>query len=148
MIKKRPGCKVLKVKKLCPDSRIPVRANPDDAGLDLFAQEDTIIPGWGKAVLATGISVQVPAGHYGRIASRSGLSVNEDIEVGAGVVDTSYRGQLKVVLRRFRDEAYEVKKGDKIAQFILEKISVMEPMEVAELDETQRQDKGFGSSGI
>ncbi len=133
-------------KKLSPDVQDLVKAHPDDAGFDLRASEDIIVGK--KAVIPTGIVVAIPRGYYGRVASRSGLSVKYDVEVGAGVIDSEYRGEIKVVLRNFGPNAFIVKKGDRIAQLILTVIYVGEVKCVEELDVTDRGEGGFGSTGV
>src|SRR6185312_986682 len=139
---------VLKVKRLHPDAILPVRGSKGAAGYDLFsASEETIICAHGKATIDTNLSIKVPSGYYGRIAPRSGLAQKNFIDVGAGVIDEDYRGAVKVLLFNFSVEEFCVKKGDKIAQLILEKIATPEVLEVDELDQTERGDKGFGSTG-
>ena len=83
-----------------------------------------------------------------RVAPRSGLAAKKFIDVGAGVVDCDYRGPLGIVLFNFSDEDFEVKKGDRVAQFILERICMAHIVEVESLDETERGEGGFGSTGI
>lgn len=78
----------------------------------------------GKALISTGISVQIPIGNYGRIAPRSGLAVKHFIDVGAGVVDADYRGEVRVLLFNFGEEEFKVSQGDRIAQLIIEKYTV------------------------
>lgn len=95
----------------------------------------------------TDIQVQVPEGSYGRVAPRSGLAVKNFIDVGAGVVDEDYRGNLGVVLFNHSDLDFEVKKGDRIAQFICERIFYPELEEVKSLTDTERGAGGFGSTG-
>ena len=109
----------------------------------LYSSKDTTIPSKGKAIVPTDISIALPAGTYGRIAPRSGLAVKHFLDVGAGVVDSDYRGAVGVVMFNFSDVDYEgktrsvnflifiiVKCGDRIAQLILEKIAIVEVAEV------------------
>ncbi|GFY57760.1 deoxyuridine 5'-triphosphate nucleotidohydrolase, partial [Trichonephila inaurata madagascariensis] len=117
------------------------------AGYDLYSAYDYVVPAQGKVLAMTDIQVQVPPGHYGRVAPRSGLAVKNFIDVGAGVVDEDYRGNLGVVLFNFGSEPFKVMKGDRIAQFICEKISYPELEEVENLDDTERGKGGFGSTG-
>lgn len=137
----------LHVKKLSPNAILPTLATPGSAGYDLYSAYDVTIAPWSHQLVPTDIAVAIPTGHYGRIASRSGLSLKFGLEVGAGVCDESYRGPVGVVLRNFSDNPYQIKKGDRVAQFILEKISVLPIEEVSTLDETERSAGGFGSSG-
>lgn len=101
-----------------------------------------------KAMVPTDLSIACPPGTYARIAPRSGLAVKNFIDVGAGVVDEDYRGPLNVVLFNFGKQDFVIKKGDRIAQLILEKIAMAEVLETEELDETVRGAGGFGSTGV
>nr|XP_014099033.2 deoxyuridine 5'-triphosphate nucleotidohydrolase isoform X1 [Bactrocera oleae] len=139
---------VLRFAKLTEHARAPVRGSPRSAGLDLQSAYDVKVPARGKALVKTDLQVQVPEGSYGRVAPRSGLAVKNFIDVGAGVVDEDYRGNLGVVLFNHSDEDFEVKRGDRIAQFICERIFYPELEEVDKLDETERGAGGFGSTGI
>jgi dUTP pyrophosphatase len=107
-----------------------------------------VIPPQERAVVKTGLSVACPPGTYARIAPRSGLAVKKFIDCGAGVVDADYRGEVGVVLFNFGKEPFEVKKGDRIAQLILEQISMVDAVQVEELTDTVRGAGGFGSTGV
>ena len=85
--------------------------------------EDTTVPARGKALVATGLAMQIPSGNYGRIAPRSGLAWKHMIDVGAGVIDSDYRGEVKVLLFNLSNVDFEVKDGDRIAQLIVEKFT-------------------------
>lgn len=135
------------IKKLAKDAILPTRANKGDAGCDLYSYEDATIEAYSKVVVGTKIAIKFPTGHYGKISSRSGLSAKNSIEVGAGTVDIAYTGEIRVVLYNHSDTPYTVKKGDRIAQLILIKISTPDIVEVEELDVTERGAGGFGSSG-
>jgi dUTP pyrophosphatase len=139
---------VLKVKKLSEFATIPKRGSPYAAGFDLCSAHDIDIPPCGKALVKTDISISIPLNTYARIAPRSGLALKNFIDVGAGVVDYDYRGNVGVVLFNHQDDYFCVKRGDRIAQLILEKISMADVVEVDELDETARADGGFGSTGV
>ena len=138
---------VIQFKKLSPDAQIPKRANPTDAGLDLYAIADFSIEPGRRALAKTGLAVAVPEGHYGRVADRSGNAWKLGVHCLAGVVDEAYRGELGVVLLNTSQDVVSFKKGDRIAQLIVEKCSYPEPVEVGELDETARGAGGFGSTG-
>lgn len=127
--------------------RLPVKFNKEDAGYDLCANESVTIYKGCRALISTGISLSIPSGYYGRIAPRSGLAVKSGIDVGAGVIDSTYTGIIKVLLFNFGENPFEVKVGDRIAQLICEKIGHFEIKEVNELDTTGRGTNGFGSSG-
>ena len=139
---------VLYIKKLSENATTPVRGSPYSAGYDLFSSADIIVKAHGKALVPTDLMVAVPPNCYGRVAPRSGLALKKFIDVGAGVVDSDYRGPLGIVLFNFSDEDFEVKKGDRIAQFILERICMAPFVEVDSLDETERGVGGFGSTGL
>ena len=123
--------KVLHVKKLQSAAKIPTRGSRRSAGLDLYANENAIIPPHSRQLIATGVSISLPSGTYGRIASRSGLKHN--IDVAAGVIDEDYRGEVKVLLCNNADKPYKVVHGDKIAQLIAERIASIEVEEVDEI---------------
>jgi dUTP pyrophosphatase len=140
----------LRIERTSLEARIPTRATPGSAGLDLYSAEDVVILPKNKSKVNVGIKVALPEGCYGRIAPRSGLAVNYFIDVGAGVIDQDFRGEIVVVLFNFSDKHFQVKKGDKIAQFIVEKILIPELVECESLscDFTERGQSGFGSSGV
>lgn len=139
--------KQLRVVKLNENALIPVRGSKYAAGLDLFVCRDiTISPG--KIVKApTGIAVSIPQGYYGRVAPRSGLSLR-GIDVLAGVVDSDYRGEISVILINLSDEEVVFTTGSKIAQLIITSCLIIDPIEVSSLSSTERNDKGFGSTGV
>lgn len=126
----------------------PVRSSTRAAGLDLCSAYSYSVPSHGKLVVSTDLIVHVPPGSYGRVAPRSGLAVNRFIDVGAGVIDEDYRGILGVVLFNHGPEPFEIKRGDRIAQLICEKIFYPRAVEIRALEPTARGDGGFGSTGI
>lgn len=140
------------VKKLKPTATIPSRGSEFAAGYDLYACEDYCIAGGDRILVSTGISIALPFGTYGRIASRSGLAVKQGIEVGAGVIDYDYRGEVKVLLHNHKPTiegcSFHVKKGNRIAQLIIEKCFTPGITEVDDLNETVRGSGGFGSTGF
>lgn len=138
---------MIKVKLLNDLAKVPSRANIDDAGLDLFSTEKiTIMPKeWAK--VPTGICMEIPGGYYGRIAPRSGLAVNYGIDVFAGVIDSSYRGEVIVILYNAGGLPFEIEIGQKIAQLIIEMCQVWTPEVVFDLPGSPRGTGGFGSSG-
>lgn len=152
---------MIKVKKLHPDAQLPVRNKEDDAGSDVFSVEQVIIPAGGRRVVSTGIAIQCDGWNdsndvhpikyrtksYIRIAPRSGMAAKNGIDVLAGVVDIIYTGEIKVILHNTDSSDYVVGKGEKIAQIIREVCILDEFQEVDELDETDRNAAGFGSSG-
>lgn len=143
----------LLVRRLTETSRVPTRGSEGAAGYDLYADEDVDIEPGGRALVSTGISVEVPPGTYGRIAPRSGLAVTFGIQVGAGVVDRDYRGEVRVLLFHCDSgsESVGIRRGDRIAQMILECCKtpyVNEVTEASAMTETVRGDAGFGSTGL
>lgn len=138
----------LYVKKLSEKARLPQRGSANAAGYDLCSAAEMIVPAKGKAIVPTDLSIAVPHGCYGRVAPRSGLAVKNFIDVGAGVIDSDYRGHVGVVLFNFGEADFAVKEGDRIAQLVIERIATPEVVEVADLDCTQRGAGGFGSTGV
>ena len=139
---------IVKVKRLCNNARLPIRGTTGAAGYDLAIAQNVVVPTHGKVLVKIGLSISMPTGCYGRIAPRSGLALKKFIDVGAGVVDEDYRGELGVVLFNLGDEKLKINMGDKIAQLIFEKIKTPEVVEVDGLEETGRGEKGFGSTRI
>jgi len=129
---------------------VPSRANPTDAGADIYSIEQCIIQPLERKAISTGIRMEIPEGYYARIAPRSGLAVKNGIDILAGVVDSSYRGEIKVVLYNSdKSNSFFVNPGDRIAQLIIEKHYNFDLIEVVEeLSDTDRGSGGFGSTGI
>lgn len=127
-------------------AKMPTRGHPWDAGLDLYAMEDGYIRANQRRTFDTGVHVEIPEGYYGEIRSRSGLMVNHGITTD-GTIDSHYNGPIKVCLFNHGGSKYEVKAGDKIAQLVIVPC-VMPHLELVDsLDETDRGDGGFGSTG-
>lgn len=138
---------MIRFKKLIEEAKIPTIANDLDAGLDLVSMEDKTIWPNEQESFKTGLACAIPPGYVGIIKPRSGLAVKYQLDTKAGVIDASYRGELVVILRSYREEfKYEVKKGDRIAQMIVVPC-ITQTIEVTELDDTDRGKGGFGSSG-
>jgi dUTP pyrophosphatase len=137
----------LQIKRLTLDATLPTRASPGSVGYDLYSLNDLCIEPNSRDIVSTGVCATIPMGCYGRIAPRSGLTVKYGIHVGAGVIDPDYTGELKVCLFNLGSVPFEIKKGDKIAQLILEKCLTPLIEEVNELQKTMRANRGFGSSG-
>ncbi|NXQ24985.1 DUT protein, partial [Alaudala cheleensis] len=137
----------LRFTKLSENAFAPSRGSARAAGYDLYSAYDCVIPPMEKAVVKTDIQIALPSGCYGRVAPRSGLAAKHFIDVGAGVIDEDYRGNVGVVLFNFGKETFEVKRGDRIAQLICERIYYPELEEVEALDDTERGEGGFGSTG-
>ena len=134
-----------------PDAAMPKRQTQLSVGYDLCACAPGTIPAWGSGLVDIGITIAMPKGVYGRIAPRSGLAVKNNIEVGAGVIDPDYRGEVKVLLRNFSDIEYNYQKGDRVAQLVLERCETPEVRLVTSIDDlfgrSARNTGGFGSTG-
>lgn len=137
----------LLVKKLSDSAIVPQRATQNSIGYDLYSNETMKVKAGGRALIRTGIAVKTPDGTYGRIAPRSGLALKHGIDVGAGVIDPDYTGEVGVILFNFGDCDFSISHGDRIAQLILEKAEIVSLQLVENLDNTNRGDRGFGSSG-
>eukprot|EP00392_Amoebophrya_sp_AT5.2_P004119 g4127.t1 len=168
----------MQVQKLTEHAVMPVKGSPDSAGFDLSSAYDYEIPAAGKMLVKTDLAVKMPPGVYGRVAPRSGLALKKHIDVGAGVIDADYlkegnnpssrtysefqnranifssgrTTEAKMCGRECRAacgpaEAFKIEKGDRVAQLILEKYLNAEVQEVGSLDETDRGEGGFGSTG-
>ena len=137
-----------KVNLLHVSSKIPKKADIGAAGYDLYSVDDIAIEANERKLVSTGISVEIPRYYYLRVAPRSGLSV-KGIDVGAGVIDSSYRGEVKVLLINNSDKVYFVQQGDRVAQLIMERCSNTNIIVSDEqLSATERGESGFGSTGF
>lgn len=137
----------ISIKLVGQNAQIPKRAKAGDAAYDLYACRYQLVYTGKWQRVDTGISIAIPEGYYGRVAERSGLA-NMGIRVGGGVLDSSYRGTVQVILFNHGDENLIVQQGDRIAQLIIEKCHDVEWEQVDELPTTERADSGFGSSGL
>lgn len=132
--------------KLDEGAKMPTRAHNTDAGLDIYARNSQIVPAKESATFDTGVHVELPVGTVGMLKSKSGLNVKHGI-TSEGVIDVGYTGSIVVKLYNNSGYDYRVEKGDKISQLVIMPILTPE-LELAEsLDETDRGDNGFGSSG-
>jgi dUTP pyrophosphatase len=139
------------IKRLDPGLPLPEQAHRDDAGYDLRAAADAVLPaGGGRALVPTGVAVAIPAGCAAFVLPRSGLALRHGVTClnAPGLIDPQYRGELKVLLVNTDPmEAYEVRRGDRIAQLVVERVEQVEWREARDLDETGRDTFGFGSTG-
>jgi dUTP pyrophosphatase len=138
----------LLIKKLVAHAVAPMRATEGSAGYDLSSAVDAVIPPNGRLAVSTGIAIGLPEGTYGRIGARSGLAFKYGIDVFAGIVDRDYRGEVKCILYNSGDQHFFIKRGDRIAQLILEVIKTPDVAIVLEIDDTVRGTGGFGSTGV
>ncbi len=132
--------------KLDPGAFVPERAHEADAGFDLRSPVEGRLYAGQAVVIDTGVHVAIPIGYVGMLKSKSGLNVKHDI-VGEGVIDSGYTGSIRVKLYNHGAESYVIKKGDKISQLVILPIITPELELVSSLDETERGDSGFGSTG-
>ena len=141
----------LPVLRLDPDLPLPAYARAGDAGVDLVARDAvTLAPAGGRALVPTGIAIAIPAGYAGFVQPRSGLAAKHGVTClnTPGLIDSGYRGELKVCLiNHDPTEPFEVTRGERIAQLVVQAVEHVNFVEVEALDESERGDKGFGSSG-
>jgi len=135
-------------KKLSIHAKAPIRGSEYAAGLDLFTIESADILPKQRVLLKTGLAVEIPANHAGLIWSRSKLAVKKGIDVLAGVVDADYRGEVMISLLNTSDQIVEIRRGDKVAQMIIQECSLINPVEVDQLSETDRGSSGVNSSEL
>lgn len=166
----------LRIKRLTETAILPVKAHPTDSGFDIFADEDVIIEPGETAVIKTGIAIALPPNHEAQIRPKSGVTSKTKLRVQLGTVDEPYRGEIGVIVDNVsidwvRDDfwtkfirllkgkeaapndlimngSFKVSKGDKIAQMVIAPVAHPEVVEVDELNETDRGENGFGSTGV
>ena len=138
----------LKIKRLTQTAKLPERAFPNEAGLDVFADESVTIHNGKTVAISTGIALEIPDGYYGRLKGRSGLTLKSPLRVLEGTIDSSYRGEVKVMADVKKDCTYHVPKSAKIAQLIIQPLPHFEVVEVDELSQSDRGENGFGSTGV
>ena len=132
------------------DNPLPEYQNKGDAGMDIRSNEDTTIRAYGWSVIATGLYIIIPFGYEGQMRTRSGLAANHGIQVlnSPGTIDSGYRDELKVILINHGHWAYEVKKGDRIAQLVISPMTQAQLEEVYELNKEDDRGGGLGSTGV
>jgi dUTP pyrophosphatase len=139
------------ITRLDPDAVLPGQGHDDDAGYDLCANAGTILPPrGGRALVPTGLAVAIPTGYGGFVLPRSGLALKHGVTVlnAPGLIDPQYRGEVKVLLVNTDPEtAYEIQRGDRIAQLVIERVEYVEWQVLDTLDVTERDTFGFGSTG-
>jgi len=136
------------VKKISPGAKLPVYQHPGDAGMDLFAAEEVKLEAGEVKAVPTGIKMAIPEGYVGLIWDKSGISL-QGVHRLAGVVDSGYRGEVKVVMVNLGKETHVFKQGQKVAQMLIQPVHAVEIVDVGEggLDDTSRGEGGFGSTG-
>ena len=138
----------IQIKKLNPKAKLPEYAHLGDAGMDFFSVEDLKIKPGERIVCQTGIAMRIPEGYVGLIWDKSGVASKSGIKTMGGVVDSGYRGEVGVILQNLSKKDYNIKSGDQVAQMLIQKVESPKIEEVGELDNTERGEDGFGSTGI
>jgi len=136
------------IKRLHPEATLPKYAHATDAGMDLYALETVILNSQERKLIATGISMAIPSGFVGLIWDKSGIAANHGLKSMGGVIDSEYRGEIKIVMHNLSDKQVVLEKGTKVAQMLIQPVHQPELMEVEELDQTPRGEGGFGSTGM
>ena len=126
---------------------LPEYASAGAAGADLRASEPVEIAPRGRAAVPTGVRLEIPAGHVGLVWPRSGLAVRHGIDTLAGVIDSDYRGEVRVVLVNHGDEAFRIARGDRVAQLLVQRVERAAFAAVPSVAESERGEGGFGSTG-
>ena len=142
---------LLEFKLVTPTAQLPTRGSAGAAGLDLYASEPALIKACTHAAISTGIAVQIPEGCYGKVEARSGLAFKHSIQTGAGVIDSDYRGEIKVLLFNHGDYDFEVTQGMRVAQLIVQPYVHLTPVALDSsiaFGTTPRGARGFGSTGL
>ena len=139
----------LRVKRLTPSATLPARAHPGDAGLDLCSAVDLDIPPGETRLVGTGLAIDLPPGTEAQVRPRSGLALKHRVTVlnTPGTIDEGYRGEVGVILINHGHAVFEVRRGVKVAQLVIQPTLEIEVVERATLSDTVRGDGGFGSTG-
>lgn len=141
---------VVKVKKIHPDAVVPRYAHDGDSGMDVYSVDNYLIKSGGRDLVRTGLQVEVPIGYEMQVRPRSGLALKKGITVlnTPGTVDSTYRGEVGVILINHSKDTFEVRKGDRVAQVVVSKVERAVIEEVNELSKSDRGEGGFGSTGL
>jgi len=140
----------LSFKRIHPDAVLPAYAHPSDAGMDIHSVKALVIPAGKRALVPTGLVVNLPMGYEAQVRPRSGLALKFGVTVlnTPGTIDAGYRGEIGVILANFGEMDFEVKVGDRIAQLVIAPVTQPTVVETSEVEETDRGAGGFGSTGI
>ena len=137
----------LKVKKMHPEAKVPCYALPGDAAMDLFSIEDYTINPSRIGLINTGIAIEIPEGYVGLIWDKGSIGMIKGQKTLGGVFDSNYRGEVTVALFNLKDTPYIIKKGEKVAQILIQKVEQPKILLVDELSQSNRGDKRWGSTG-
>jgi len=138
----------IQMQRLDKDLELPQYQYDHDVGLDLRSREQKVIEPGQKALVKTGLKIALPKDHVGLIWDKSGMAANHFIKTMGGVIDPGYRGELMVIMANLGKEPFTVEKGMRIAQLLVQPVAKFPIEEVEELGDTERGEKGFGSSGL
>lgn len=141
----------VKIKRLDAELPLPRYANPGDAGLDLYSAVDVVIEPMRRVTIPTGIAIALPQGYAGFVQPRSGLAAKKGLSIvnTPGLIDSGYRGELKVIaINTDTNEPIVIARGERVAQLVVQRVPAVELVEVDELDDTERGEAGFGSTGV
>lgn len=138
----------VRIQKLDQNAVMPTYAHPGDAGMDIYSNEDVAIAPHGRLAVKTGIAMAVPEGYVALVWDKSGRALKEGLTTMAGVVDSGYRGEVMIVILNTSSTNIEIKKGQKLAQILVQPVASPELIEVDSLDDSSRGAGGFGSTGL
>lgn len=145
------GNVIVRIRRLSDDVLLPSYAHEGDAGMDLRAMETVTLQPFERRLVATGLAIAIPDGYAGLVLPRSGLAIKKGLTVAntPGLIDAHYRGELKVIaINVDPNDPVTIEAGDRIAQLVIQRIPEVQLVEVDELDDTDRGEGGFGSSGV
>ena len=138
---------IMKFEQTHPDAKLPCKNHESDTGYDVYSVDEVIIPARGSVVINVGLKFAfIPEGYWVKVESRSGLGFKHGVSAHPGIIDNGYRGDAGIKLYNNTDVDYKVQKGDRIAQFVLY-FNIHMPVEWGKVVESDRGEKGFGSSG-
>ena len=137
----------IKIKKVDSEAKLPNYAHPGDAGMDFFSNEEVFLKPGERRLISTGISMAIPEGYVGLMWDKSGIASKFGIKSMAGVIDAGYRGEVKILLHNLSKYDFQIEKGMKIAQMLIQPVEQKQLIEVDSLEETERNEGGFGSTG-
>ena len=142
--------RIIKFKKLDKTAILPCYAHEEDAGMDIFSNEDVVVKAKEWALIKTGFSMELPHGYEAQVRSKSGLSLKSGLIVlnSPGTIDENYRGEVGVIVMNVSTVDYHVEKNQKIAQMVINKVEHLKCVKVDEISQTQRGEGGFGSTGL